>query len=190
MEQPRTRPPQSRQRPQPPLSPQSALAEGPAVYGVRPPARPVRPAPPVVLALRRLPNPRLTGLGGGLFAAVAMLVIGALDWLLLDGSAVVYGVLFLPVCALTALWVREADIVTAPISVPIAFAAGIVPISGGEGGLGGQIMAVVTSLAVHAGWLYGGTLVAGLIACVRKVRQMGRRRRRVRPGPPPSPGRR
>ncbi|MGW1974962.1 DUF6542 domain-containing protein [Streptomyces sp. NPDC001889] len=190
MEQPRTRPPQSRQRPQPPLSSPSALAESPAVYGVRPSARPARPVPPVVRTLRRLPGPRLTGLGGGLFACVAMLLIGTLDRLLLDGSAVVYGVLFLPVCALTALWVREADIVTAPIGVPIAFATGIVPISGGEGGLGEQIMAVVTALALHAGWLYGGTLVAGLISCVRKVRQMGRRRRRVRPGPPVRPGRR
>lgn len=155
------------------------------MYGVRPPARPGRRVPPVVLALRRLPSPRLTGLGGGLFAVVTMLVIGTLDWLLFDGSAVVYGVFFLPVCALTALWVREADLVTAPISVPIAFAVGIVPISGGEGGVGGQVMAVVTSLAVHAGWLYGGTLVAGLITCVRKVRTMARRKPRVRPGPPP-----
>ncbi|MQT04186.1 DUF6542 domain-containing protein [Streptomyces jumonjinensis] len=182
MEQHRISPPRSRQRPQPPLPSQSALADPPGVYGVRHPARPV---PPVVQALRRLPGPRLTGLGGGLFACVAMLVIGALDWLLFDGSALVYGVLFLPVCALTALWVRGPDLVTAPISVPIAFAVGIVPISGGEGGLGAQIMAVVTALAVHAGWLYGGTLVAGLITCVRKGREMGRRRRRVRPGPPP-----
>ncbi|TQK52134.1 hypothetical protein FBY35_2561 [Streptomyces sp. SLBN-118] len=140
--------------------------------------RPARTAPPVVLALRRLPNPRLTGIGGGLFGAAAMLVLGCLDWLLLDGAPVVYGLLFLPVSALTALWVREADVVTAPISVPIAFAVGIVPISGGTGGFGGQTMAVVTSLAVHAGWLYGGTLIAGVITCVRKVRSMTRRRRR------------
>ncbi|WP_344356557.1 DUF6542 domain-containing protein [Streptomyces gobitricini] len=133
--------------------------------------------PPVVLALRRLPAPRLTGLGAGLFAAATMFLLGCLDRLLLDGSPLVYGLLFLPVSALTALWVREADLVTAPISVPIAFAAGVVPIAGGTGGLGGRIMAVVTTLAVHAGWLYGGTLVAGLIASVRKVRQMGRRQR-------------
>ena len=36
-------------------------------------------------------------------------------------------------------------------------------------------MAVVTTLAMNAGWLYGGTLIAGLIATVRKIRQMGRR---------------
>ncbi len=191
VEQPRTSHPRRRQRPQTPLSPQGPLApqvaDGPAVYGVRPP-RPTRNVPPVVLALRRLPNPRLTGIGGGLFASAVMLGLGSLDRLLFDGSAVVYGVLFLPVCALTAFWVREADLVTAPISVPIAFAVGIVPISGGSGGVGGQIMAVVTSLAVHAGWLYGGTLVTGLITCVRKVRAMGRRRRRVRPGPPAGRG--
>ncbi|MDN3296676.1 hypothetical protein QWM81_22040, partial [Streptomyces ficellus] len=88
-----------------------------------------------------------------------------------------YGLLFLPVSALTALWVRGADLVTAPISVPIAFAVGVVPIAGGTGGFGGRTMAVVTALAVHAGWLYGGTLVAGLITSVRKVRLMGRRQR-------------
>lgn len=139
-----------------------------------------RPVPPVVLALRRLPSPRLTGLGAGLFASAVMLAVGLLDLLLLDGSPVVYGLLFLPVSALTALWVRTADLVTAPIGVPIAFAVGVVPVAGGTGGLGGQAMAVVTALAVHAGWLYGGTLVAGLIASVRKVREMGRRQQRIR----------
>lgn len=142
----------------------------------RPPG--ARPVPPVVLALRRFPAPRLTGLGAGLFAAAAMLVVGFLDRLILGGSPLAFGLLFLPVSALTALWVRTADLVTAPISVPIAFAVGVVPIAGGTGGLGGQAMAVVTALAVHAGWLYGGTLVAGLITSVRKVRDMGRRQQR------------
>ncbi|MFJ2898324.1 DUF6542 domain-containing protein [Streptomyces sp. NPDC087218] len=138
-----------------------------------------RPVPPVVLALRRLPNPRLTGIGAGLFAAASMLVLSCLDLLLLDGSPVVFGALFLPVSALTALWVRPADLVTAPIIVPIAFTVGVVPIAGGTGGFGGRTMAVVTALAVHAGWLYGGTLVAGVIATVRKVRLMRQRRRRL-----------
>ncbi|MFE3072626.1 DUF6542 domain-containing protein [Streptomyces sp. NPDC059247] len=146
-----------------------------------------RPVPPVVLALRRLPAPRLTGLGAGLFASAVMLALGFLDLLLFDGSPLVYGLLFLPVSALTALWVRAADLVTAPISVPIAFAVGVVPVAGGTGGFGGQAMAVVTALAVHAGWLYGGTLVAGLIASVRKVREMGRRQHLVRLSPAPAP---
>lgn len=129
----------------------------------------------MVLALRRFPNPRLTGIGAGLFAAAAMFVLACLVWLLFDASTLVYGVLFVPVSALTALWVRPADLVTAPISVPIAFAVGVLPVAGGDGGLGGRLMAVVTALAVHAGWLYGGTLVAGVIATVRKVRQMRQR---------------
>ncbi|MFD6370480.1 DUF6542 domain-containing protein, partial [Streptomyces roseolus] len=159
------------------------------VYRVGAPAAARRPAPPVVQALRRLPSPRLTGLGAGLFASAAMLVIGFLDWLVLDGSPLAFGLLFLPVSALTALWVRPADLVTAPIAVPIAFAVGVVPISGGSDGFGGQAMAVITALAVHAGWLYGGTLVAGLIASVRKVRDMGRRRGRPAPAGPGNPAR-
>ncbi|MBX7467353.1 hypothetical protein K1Y80_14845 [Streptomyces sp. MAG02] len=147
-----------------------------------------RRVPPIVLALRRLPSPRLTGLGGGLFAAALMFALGTLDWLLFDGSPTVYGVLFLPVCAVTALWVRPADLVTAPICVPIAFAVGIVPVAGGTGGFGGQAMAVVTVLALHAGWLYAGTLVAGVIATVRKVRLMGRRRGPVKAGSAGSAG--
>ncbi|MFF9338511.1 MULTISPECIES: DUF6542 domain-containing protein [unclassified Streptomyces] len=195
MEQHRTSQPRGRRRPQTPLTPPAALVEvegagaGPGaatVYRVGAPATARRPAPPVVQALRRLPSPRLTGLGAGLFASAAMLLVGFLDWLVLDGSPLAFGLLFLPVSALTALWVRTADLVTAPIAVPIAFAVGVVPIAGGAGGFGGQAMAVVTALAVHAGWLYGGTLIAGVIASVRKVREMGRRRRR--PAGPVAPG--
>lgn len=211
VEQHRTRPPQRRQTRPAPLSPLGtkaaegaeavagageAKAAGGASAGrvMSAPAGRGRPVAPAVLALRRLPNPRLTGIGAGLFAAAVMFVIGCADWLLFDGSSAVFGVLFLPVSALAAFWVRPADLVTAPISVPIAFAVGIIPISGGTGGFGGQAMAVVTALAVHAGWLYGGTLVAGLIATVRKVRLMRARQRRMllaaqtsRPAGQPSP---
>lgn len=179
MEQPRTRPPQRRQPQQAPLSPQATLGEA-AVYPVIPPASRPAAVAPLVLALRKFPSPRLTGIGAGLFAALTMFVLACLDRLLLDSSEVVYGVLFLPVSALTALWVRPADLVTAPISVPIAFAVGVIPISGGPSGFGGQTMALVTALAVHAGWLYGGTLIAGLIATVRKIRDMRQRRRQLR----------
>jgi TRAP-type C4-dicarboxylate transport system permease small subunit len=129
-----------------------------------------------VIAVRALPNPRLTGLGSGLFCTVVMLLIACLDRLLLSGSAVAYGLLYLPVSALTAAWVRPADLVTAPVAVPIAFAVGMLPIAGGTKGFGGQVMGLVTALAVHAGWLYGGTLIAGVIASVRKVRIMARKR--------------
>ncbi|MET8831100.1 DUF6542 domain-containing protein [Streptomyces sp. NPDC004610] len=124
---------------------------------------------------RRLPGPRLTGLGGGLFCVGVMLVLALLIGLLFGGSVTVYGVLFLPVCALTALWVRPGDLVTAPVVVPIAFAVGLLPIAEGDGILD-RLMGLFTALATEAGWLYGGTLVAGSIATVRKMRDMARRR--------------
>lgn len=126
-------------------------------------------------AVRRFPNPRLTGLGGGLFCIAVMLVLGCLDALTF-GSLTVYGVLFLPVCVLTAVWVRRNDLVTAPIVVPIAFAAGLVPVAQGGDGIGARLMGLVTALATEAGWLYGGTLLTGLIVTVRKIRLMNRRR--------------
>lgn len=108
-----------------------------------------------------------------------MLLLGCLDALTF-GSLTVYGVLFLPVCVLTAVWVRRGDLVTAPVVVPIAFAVGVVPVTEGGDGLGARLMGLVTALATEAGWLYGGTLVAGLIVTVRKVRLMNRRRRASR----------
>lgn len=145
---------------------------------MRPPAQRTRPRSAAASAVRRLPRPRLTGLGGGLFACAAMVLAGGICWLLFGSSLFVYGLLFLPVAAATALWVRPADLITAPISVPIAFAAGAWPISGGSGGFGGQLMALVSVLSLHAGWLYAGTLVAALIAVVRKAVLIGRRRYR------------
>ncbi|MER6693344.1 DUF6542 domain-containing protein [Streptomyces minutiscleroticus] len=124
--------------------------------------------------MRRLPNPRLTGLGSGLFCVASMFALAYLDLLLFDASLTVYGVLFLPVCVLTAVWVRRADLVTAPVAVPIAFAFGALPLAEGDG-FGDRLMGLVTALAMHAGWLYGGTLVAGVIATVRKIRLMGRK---------------
>ncbi|WP_336605881.1 DUF6542 domain-containing protein [Streptomyces sp. BA2] len=203
MEQHRTRPPQPPARPRrtAPLPPQgNRSAASAAVYRAAPPPR--RPVPPFVRRLRALPlyrrlrgmpNPRLTGLGSGLFCAVVMFLLASLLWLLFGSSVVAYGVLFLPVSALTAFWVRPADLVTAPVAVPIAFAVGLVPISGGNGGgFSGHFMGLITSLALHAGWLYGGTLVAGLIVTVRRIKLMGQRRRAraasSAPGPGPRPG--
>ncbi|MFF8995409.1 DUF6542 domain-containing protein [Streptomyces sp. NPDC014983] len=177
MEQHRTRPPNDgRRRGNPPhahLPPQARRRPpGPAGRGAgRPrPARSVASGP-------RLPGPRLTGLGGGLFCIAAMFLLGCLDQLLLDGSLTVYGVLFLPVCVLTAVWVRAGDVLTAPVALPIAFATGLLVVSDGREGLLGRLMGLVTGLATQAGWLYGGTLVAGVIVLVRRVRWVRRRRR-------------
>ncbi|GHG95724.1 DUF6542 domain-containing protein [Streptomyces lanatus] len=133
-----------------------------------------RPAPAPQVPLRRFPEPRLTGLGSGLFCGAVMLLLGWLDSLLF-GSLTVYGVLFLPVCALTAVWVREGDLLTAPVVVPIAFALGLLPLVGDGGGVGGYLMGLVTALATEAGWLYGGTLIAGVVVIVRRVRLVARR---------------
>lgn len=104
-----------------------------------------------------------------------MPVIGAVDRLLFDSSLTLYGVLFLPVAALTALWVRVGDLVAAPVSVPIAFAVGLLTVADGGDGLSGHLVGLVTGLATQAGWLYGGTLVAGAIATVRRMRVLRRR---------------
>ncbi|MFJ7900836.1 DUF6542 domain-containing protein [Streptomyces sp. NPDC096198] len=134
-----------------------------------------RTAPTGDRPVRRLPNPRLTGLGGGLFCGAVMLLLGALDQLLFGSSLTFYGVLFLPVSALTALWVRGGDLVIAPVVVPIAFTVGLLALADGSGGVGGHLGGLVTALATQAGWLYGGTLVAGVIATVRRVSMMRRR---------------
>ncbi|MFD5715483.1 DUF6542 domain-containing protein [Streptomyces pharetrae] len=145
------------------------------------PAR--RPASSPVQAIRRPPNPRLTGLGCGLFCAAVMLVLALLDRLLFGASQLVYGVLFLPVCVLTAFWVRRGDLVSAPIVVPIAFMLGLLPLAEGDG-LGARLMALFTALATQAGWLYGGTLLTGSIVTVRKLRLMAQRATAARVRPP------
>ncbi|MFI7408964.1 DUF6542 domain-containing protein [Streptomyces sp. NPDC049627] len=135
--------------------------------------RPGPPPPPQ--AAPRFPNPRLTGLGCGLFCGAVMILLGYLDALLFGASLTVYSVLFLPVCVLTAVWVRRGDLLTAPVVLPIAFAVGLVPVADNGGGIGGHLMELFTALAMQAGWLYGGTLLAGLIVTVRKVRVLARR---------------
>ncbi|MFJ3893550.1 MULTISPECIES: DUF6542 domain-containing protein [unclassified Streptomyces] len=190
MEQHRTRPPQpGARRGAPPLPPQAGRGPnggpartarpGPQARGTaqRRPAAVRRPGPAEGATVRQLPNPRLTGLGGGLFCTAVMLVLGCLDQLLFGGSPIVYGVLFVPVSVLTAVWIRRGDLLTAPVVVPIAFAVGLFPVADGSGGLANRLVGVFTALATQAGWLYGGTLVAGLIATVRRIRLLNRRRR-------------
>ncbi|WTJ13455.1 hypothetical protein OID55_25350 [Streptomyces sp. NBC_00715] len=179
MEQHRTRPPQYRPRRGMPVPAQAGRAVSDGVRRSAPAVR--RPAAAGARAGRRLPNPRLTGLGSGLFCGATLFALACLDQLLLGGSQTVYGVLFLPVCLLTALWVRPGDLVTAPVVVPIAFTFGLLPVAGdSDGGISGRFMSLVTALALQAGWLYGGTLIAGLVVIVRRIRLMARRAARRR----------
>ncbi|WP_416071871.1 DUF6542 domain-containing protein, partial [Streptomyces sp. ID05-04B] len=139
------------------------------------------PAPPPP---RRMPNPRLTGLGAGLFGSALMCVLGLLDQLLFGASLTVYGVLFLPVCLLTALWVRDAELLSAPVVAPIAFSAGLLPVAVGGNGIGARLMGLATALATQVGWLYGGTLLAALTVLARGLRlAVARRRNQVRRPP-------
>jgi hypothetical protein len=180
VEQHGTRPPHNgTRRGTPPLPPQ-AKRGGSSGAAARPAAR-RQPGPPLIEAVRRLPNPRLTGLGSGLFCGALMFALGCLDQLLFGASLTVYGVLFLPVCLLTAVWVRKGDLTTAPVVVPIAFAVGLLPVADSSGGVLGRLMGLVTALAMQAGWLYGGTLVAGVIVTVRKAVLMHHRSDRRRP---------
>jgi hypothetical protein len=110
-----------------------------------------------------------------------MLLLGYLDAWLFESSLTFYSVLFLPVCVLTAAWVRRGDLLTAPVVVPIAFAVGLVPVADQGGGIGDHLMGLVTALATQAGWLYGGTLIAGLIVIVRRIRLIARRAAARRP---------
>ncbi|MEW2162518.1 DUF6542 domain-containing protein [Streptomyces sp. NPDC007084] len=179
MEQHRTHAPQYRPRRGTPVPAQAGRATADGVRRGSPAVR--KPAGTGARTARRLPNPRLTGLGSGLFCGASMFVLACLDQLLLGGSQAVYGVLFLPVCLLTALWVRPGDLVTAPVVAPIAFTLGLLPVAdAGDGGISGRFMGLVTALALQAGWLYGGTLVAGLVVLVRRVRLMARRAARRR----------
>ncbi|MGW9377952.1 DUF6542 domain-containing protein [Streptomyces albidoflavus] len=196
MEQPSTSAQQAR-RPAPlPAQGSPADARPPAAPGPRRgqdaaravrlrPGRPGRPAARPRDGVRRMPRPRLTGLGAGLLSTAAMVVAGAVAWLLPVGAqTVVFGVLFLPVCALTGLWVRPADLAMGPVVVPLAYAVGVLPVAeGGGAGFTGQVMGLVTTLALNAGWLYGGTLVAGVIVTVRKVRLRSAARRKARSAP-------
>ncbi|WP_431042442.1 DUF6542 domain-containing protein [Streptomyces sp. P1-3] len=179
MEPHSTRPPRRTAAPPPrPAADGTVAATGPASWA---------------LALRvRMPRPRLTGFGTGLLAVVAMLAVGCLD-ALFSGSAGLYGVLYLLTCVACGVWVRPADLLTAPVGTPIAFLLGLFPANDSGDGLGGQAMGVFTSLSLNAGWLYAGTLLTAVIVLVRRValvnrRQQLRRRheqQRRQPSPPP-----
>nr|WP_094103744.1 DUF6542 domain-containing protein [Streptomyces phaeoluteigriseus] len=166
-------------RAEPPRGSRSGSGTPPRAGGAPRPPKPARSpacaAPPA--ASRHMPSPRLTGLGTGLFSVLVMVTLGWLDRLLLGASQTAYGVLFVPVCVLCGLWVRRADLVAAPVVMPIAFALGILPLAKDGGGPGARLMALATALATQVGWLYGGTLLAALTVLVRRVVLVARRRR-------------
>ncbi|MDT0265417.1 hypothetical protein RM844_03820 [Streptomyces sp. DSM 44915] len=124
---------------------------------------------PLLVALGRLPRPRLTGLGCGVLAAGSM-VLAAWFCELFGGAPTLYGVLFLLAAVAAAGWVRPAELICGPIAAPIAFALGLLATTGP--------MNTLTELALRAPWLFAGTVVAVWIALVRKGLQLLRRRLR------------
>ncbi|OKI09727.1 hypothetical protein A6A06_03460 [Streptomyces sp. CB02923] len=147
--------------------------ESSTVYRVR--ARRRGPLAPLAAAAERLPAPRLTGLGCGLFGTLALFVFAFLDRLLFGGAPAVYGGFFVLVSVCAGLWVRPYDLITAPVALPIAYTLGTVPISHNTGGFAGLLMGVFTVMATQAGWLYAGTLACALIVAVRKAAAFARR---------------
>lgn len=148
--------------------------ESSTVYRARPQRRPVPPPPAGVR--RRLPSAKLTGLGCWLLATLTLLAFAYVDRQLLGAAPAPYGVFFLLVSIGAAFWVRPYDLICAPITLPIAFTLGALPIHRGGDGFDGLVMGVFTVLALDAGWLYAGTLVCALIAIVRRSLVIARRR--------------
>ncbi|NJQ00470.1 hypothetical protein HCK00_07945 [Streptomyces sp. PLAI1-29] len=146
-------------------------AAGPAAVYRTGPGRPASPMLTVLRRLRwlrRMPGPRLTGLGCGLLAVVLMVVAGTLNGLLAGASPDAYGVTFLVASVICALWVRPAELSAAPVAMPIAFFLGLVPM-GDRGPLTDRLVELVTALATNALWLYAGTLLAVATVLLRKV---------------------
>ncbi|MEE1939251.1 DUF6542 domain-containing protein [Streptomyces sp. TRM 70361] len=136
-----------------------------------------RPASPGAPGRPRPSGARLTGLGCGLLAVGTMTAAGGLDALLLSGDPAAYGICFVLVSAVCALWVRPAELLAAPIAAPIAFTAGALFLGDEADGAAGLLVELVTVLAVNAGWVYGGTLTAAAVVLVRR----GTARRRAVP---------
>ena len=115
---------------------------------------------------------RLTAVGTGVVAVAATLAAAGLDRLLFGGLGVLFGLGYLVVCFQLAVRVRPADLLAAPISGPIAFAAALLvlgPVS--SSGVTAQVVALATGLALRAGWLFSGTGLAAVIVLARFVAQ-------------------
>ncbi|MER6301572.1 DUF6542 domain-containing protein [Kitasatospora sp. NPDC001539] len=137
---------------------------------------PPRPSPGGRLRVygrRRTGRPtRLTAVGTGVAAVLATLGVAAVDRLLFDDLGWLFGLGYLVVCFQLAVRVRYADLLAAPISGPIAFAAALLALAPvGSPGATAQVVGLATGLALRAGWLFTGTGLAALIVLARFVAQ-------------------
>ncbi|MEZ0091140.1 DUF6542 domain-containing protein [Streptacidiphilus sp. EB129] len=131
---------------------------------VRPPQRPA-PRPGGV----RTPH-RLTAVGSGVVMLAATFLGGAADYWLFDGSGYVLGLVYLAACFQVAVRVRPVDLAAAPISGPIAFAITLLVVqTAPTPGWTGELIGLATALALQAGWLFAGTILAALIVLARHI---------------------
>jgi hypothetical protein len=117
--------------------------------------------------------------GTGVLAVLATLLAAGVDRLVFGGLGVLFGLAYLLICFQLAVRVRPADLLAAPISGPIAFAAALLllgPVS--STGVTAQVVALATGLALRAGWLFSGTGLAAAIVLARFVAQRRIRRSR------------
>ncbi|MFC5662365.1 DUF6542 domain-containing protein [Kitasatospora misakiensis] len=115
---------------------------------------------------------RLTAVGAGVVALPATVAVAGLDRLAFGGLGLLFGVGYLLVCFQLAVRVRYADLLAAPISGPIAFAAALLlfgPVT--SSGVTAQVVGLATNLATRAGWLFSGTGLAAAIVLARFVAQ-------------------
>ncbi|MFE6746840.1 DUF6542 domain-containing protein [Kitasatospora purpeofusca] len=115
---------------------------------------------------------RLTAVGAGVAGLAATITVAGLDRLVFGGLGVLFGLGYLLVCFQLAVRVRYADLLAAPISGPIAFAAALLlfgPVT--SSGVTAQVVALATNLATRAGWLFSGTGLAAAIVLARFVAQ-------------------
>ncbi|GAA0680617.1 hypothetical protein GCM10010193_37850 [Kitasatospora atroaurantiaca] len=188
----RTQPPGPRRRP-----PAGGAAEAAVPGPATPPesrlrtASGARPAPRLRLRLPRQLGAardrprsgrpaRLTAVGTGVLAVAGTLAVAAVDRVLFGGLGVLFGLGYLVVCFQLAVRVRLPDLLAAPISGPIAFAAALLllgPVS--APGVTAQVVALASGLALRAGWLFTGTGLAAAIAAARFLAQRHIRRSRT-----------
>ncbi|MFG3050413.1 DUF6542 domain-containing protein [Kitasatospora sp. NPDC048239] len=115
---------------------------------------------------------RLTAVGAGVVALAATVAVAAVDRMVFGGLGVLFGVGYLVICFQLAVRVRFVDLLAAPISGPIAFAAALLllgPVT--STGVTAQVVALATGLALRAGWLFAGTGLAAAIVIARFVAQ-------------------
>lgn len=108
--------------------------------------------------------------------SIVTLFGGLVDALVFDGPGALFGVVFLLACFFAAARVRSSDLMAAPVSAPIAFALTLALTAPASGeGLSGQVLGVATGLAMQAGWLYAGTLIAAGLSLLRYFTLRSRR---------------